>query len=150
MFGEVTAGTLTRSGWFPGRVVDVDRWSGLLRDEGIELHAAAVAFLGEFGGLVVDESGPDITPTREPFILDPVTCVGEGDRFLDWSEELGRRIVLVGDLDPRRFFLGLDETSELYVVETFVTALGRMPVGLERLVCGVQPMAPDAAFGPCV
>jgi hypothetical protein len=96
MFDEVTAGTLTRSGWFPGRSVDVDRWTGQLREEGIELHAAADASLREFGGLVVDQSGPGISRAREPFTLDPTTCVGEGDRFLEWSEELGRRIVPVG------------------------------------------------------
>lgn len=148
MFDEVTAAALTRSGWFPGRAVDVDRWAGLLRDEGIELHAAAVAFLREFGGLVVDESGPGISRAREPFILDPAACGGEGDRFLEWSEELGRRIVPVGELDQGRFFLGLDETSELYLVETFVATFGRMPAGLERLVRGVMPVAPSAAFGP--
>ncbi|MFI2490263.1 SUKH-3 domain-containing protein [Promicromonospora kroppenstedtii] len=148
MFDEFTAATLTKSGWFPGRAVDVDRWAGLLQDEGIELHAAAVAFLREFGGLVVDESGPGISRAREPFILDPAACDGEGDRFLEWSEELGRRIVPVGELDQGRFLLGLDETSELYLVETFVATFGRMPAGLERLVRGVMPAAPGTAFGP--
>lgn len=148
MFDEVTAATLTRSGWFPGRVVDVDRWAGLLRDEGIELHAAAVVFLREFGGLVVDESGPGISRAREPFVLDPATCDGEGDRFLEWSGELGRRIVPVGELDQGRFFLGLDETSELYLVETFVATFGRVPAGLERLVRGVMPLAPGSDLGP--
>lgn len=148
MFDEVTAGTLARAGWFPSRSVDVDRWARLLRDEGIELHAAADAFLREFGGLVVDESGPGISRAREPFTLDPATCVGEGDRFLEWSEDLGRRIVPVGELDRGRFFLGLDETSELYLVETFVATFGQMPVALERLVRGVMPVAPGAAFGP--
>ena len=148
MFDEVTAGTLARAGWFPGRSVNIDHWAGLLRDEGIELHAAAEAFLREFGGLVVDKSGPGISRAREPFTLDPATCVGEGDRFLEWSEELGRRIVPVGELGQGRFFLGLDETSELCLVETYVATFGRMPAGLKRLMRGAMPVVPGAAFGP--
>lgn len=148
MFDEVTTATLARAGWFPGRSVDVDRWAGQLREEGIELHPAANAFLREFGGLVVDQSGTGISRAREPFTLDPATCDGEGDRFLEWSEELGRQIVPVGELDRGRFCLGLDETSELYLVETLVATFGRMPAGLERLVRGVMPVAPGAAAGP--
>lgn len=148
MFDDVTAATLVRAGWFPGRSVDVDRWTELLRGEGIEVHAAADAFLREFGGLVVDQSGPGLSRAREPFVLDPAACVGEGDRFLEWSEELDRRIVPVGELDRGRFLLGLDETSELYSVESDVATFGHMPRALERLTLGVMPIAPGGTFGP--
>lgn len=148
MFDEDTAGALARAGWFPGRSVDVDRWTELLRDEGIEMHGAADAFLREFGGLVVDRSGQGLSRAIEPFTLDPATCVGEGDRFLDWSEELDRRIVPVGELDRGRFLLGLDERSELYSVESYVATFGRMPRALERLAGGVMPVAPGRTFGP--
>lgn len=148
MLDEVTGGTLARAGWFPGRSVAIDGWVDLLHRDGIELHAAAEAFLREFGGLVVTESGQGVSRAREPFGLDPTACVGEGDRFLEWSEELGRQIVPVGDLDRGRFFLGLDEMSELYSVETDVTTFGRMPIALERLAGGVTPVALGEAFRP--
>lgn len=45
----------------------------------------------------------------------------------------------VGELDGGRFFLGLDETSELYVVEAWVASFGTMPVAMDRLVLGVMP-----------
>lgn len=130
--------TLVRAGWFPGRFVDIDPWITLLRREGIEAHDAARAFLREFGGLDVDQSGRGPSRARESFTLDPSACVGEGDRFLEWSAELHRQIVPVGELD-RRFFLGLDEESELYVVELWAATFGRMPDAMNRLVGGVMP-----------
>jgi hypothetical protein len=104
------------------------------------VHPAAEGFLREFGGLVVEHSGPGVSRAREPFRLDPATCVGEGDRFSEWSEELGRQVVPVGELDRGRFLLGLDERSELYVVEAWVATFGRMPDAMARLVCGGMPV----------
>ncbi|MFI2485881.1 SUKH-3 domain-containing protein [Promicromonospora kroppenstedtii] len=135
--------TLTKAGWLPERSIQIDHWTALLGAEGVKVHAAAAAFLAEFGGLTVENGGPGITRAREPFALDPEECVGEGDRFLDWSQDLGHQIVPVGVLDHGRFFLGLDERSELYVVEGFVSTFGPMPLAMDRLVLGVMPEAVD-------
>lgn len=138
-FDEVTAAVLRGAGWFAGRRVDTSPWVGLLRAEGIEVHDAADAFLRELGGLAVDARGPGITRARESFAIDPRLCVGEGDRFLEWSAHVGRRLVPVGGLDHGRFFLGIDETGELYVVEAYLATFGTMPDAMDRLALGVMP-----------
>lgn len=143
MFDDVTVTTLTQAGWFPGRSISIDLWVAQLRDEGVEAHAAATAFLAELGGLSVEHRGPGISRARESFALDPEECAGEGDRFLKWSQDLGRQIVPVGSLSAGRFFLGLDEASELYLVETFVKTFGAMPLAMDRLVLGLMPEAVD-------
>ncbi|WP_084800566.1 SUKH-3 domain-containing protein [Promicromonospora kroppenstedtii] len=138
-FDDITDATLAGAGWFPGRSVSIDSWVELLRAEGVEMHGAAAEFLVEFGGLESANEGPGITRAREPFTFDPGECVGEGDRFLEWSQDLGRQIFPIGILDHGRFFLGLDENSELYCVEDWVATFGRMPVGMIHLVRGVMP-----------
>ncbi|MFJ3407275.1 SUKH-3 domain-containing protein [Promicromonospora sp. NPDC090134] len=143
MFDEITDATLAKAGWFPGRSVSIDSWVALLSAEGIEVHRAAAEFLAEFGGLVAEHEGPGISRARESFDFDPEACVGEGDRFIEWSQDLGREIVPVGSLDDGRFFLGLDENSELYSVEAFVASFGRMPSGMINLVRGVMPEVVD-------
>jgi len=106
----------------------------------MSMHAAAEAFLAEFGGLAVWKGGPGITSAREPFELDPMLVWNsEEDRFLDWSETIERNIFPIGELDHGRFFLGLDEHAELYLVETWLASFGRMPIALDNLVLGVMP-----------
>ena len=139
--------TLVRAGWLPGRSVDIDPWITLLRREGIEAHDAARAFLREFGGLDVAQNRSAPSRARWPFTVDPSACVGEGDRFLEWSAELHRQIVPVGEFDHGRYFLGLDEESELYVVELWAATFGRMPVAMNRLVGGVMPIEVTGASG---
>ncbi|MFI2485884.1 SUKH-3 domain-containing protein [Promicromonospora kroppenstedtii] len=139
MFDEVTDSTLAKYGWFPGRSVPIDSWVETLRSEGVEVHQAAAVFLAEFGGIVTKREGPGITRARESFAIDPQECVGEGDRFVEWSQDLGRQIVPVGILDGGRSFLGMDENSELYSVEAWVATFGRMPVAMIHLVRGVMP-----------
>ncbi|MGW2095249.1 SUKH-3 domain-containing protein [Promicromonospora sukumoe] len=143
MFDDATVATLTQAGWIPERSISIDPWAAQLWDEGVEVHAAAAAFLAEFGGLTVEHRGPGISRARESFAIDPEECVGECDRFLEWSQDLGRQIVPVGSLSDGRFFLGLDEGSELYLVEAFVKTFGPMPVAMDRLVLGVMPEAVD-------
>ncbi len=50
--------TLKKAGWFPRRCVDFTEWKNSLAAEGFELHSAAQEFLTEFGGLIVNVSGP--------------------------------------------------------------------------------------------
>lgn len=81
--------------------------------------------------------GPGITRAREPFALDPEPAWGEDDRFSEWSESIGRCLYPLGALDRGRFFLGIDEVSEIYLVETWVASFGTMPQALENLILGV-------------
>ncbi|MEV7239490.1 SUKH-3 domain-containing protein [Streptomyces sp. NPDC051020] len=75
------------------------------------------------------------TPTAPRLEL----AVGEEDRFADWSSTVGRDIFPIGELDEGRFFLGIDETGEIYLIETWVATFGPVREALEKLVLGVSP-----------
>ncbi|MHB9864481.1 SUKH-3 domain-containing protein [Streptomyces sp. YIM S03343] len=139
---EVTR-VLREAGWVPGRWVDPEPWLSAFESEGLRRHPAVSAFLAEFGGLAVENSGPGISSARQSFELDPMLCRGEEDRFAEWSETLGKSIFPVGELDHGRFFLGIDENSEIYLVETWVASFGRMPEAMVHLLLGVKPITLD-------
>lgn len=130
---------LVEAGWFPGRRVDISAWHSSYAKTGLVMHEAAANFLSEFGGLKVGHRGPGVTSSREAFDLDPALVVGEEDRFIEWGQEIGRRLFPVGGLDHDRYFLGIDEHAELYVIELFVATFDKMPTGLNNLVLGVMP-----------
>ncbi|MER5780764.1 SUKH-3 domain-containing protein [Streptomyces mobaraensis] len=139
-FSDEVDRVLREAGWVPGRHVDSEPWLSALEAEGLNRHTAVSGFLAKFGGIAVNISGSGISRAREPFELDPMLCIGEGDRFLEWGEEIGRSIFPVGEHDMGRFFLGIDERSELYLVETWVASFGTMPEAMDNLVLGVQPV----------
>ncbi|MFF4360260.1 SUKH-3 domain-containing protein [Streptomyces sp. NPDC001604] len=134
---------LKASGWTAGGQVDTAGWRSVFEAVGIGMHDAAETFLQEFGGLAVSIGGPGINRAREPFELDPELARGEDDRFSEWSDSLGRRLFPLGELDHGRFFLGIDEGSEIYLVETWVASFGPMPHALENLILGVMPRRID-------
>ena len=129
---------LRAAGWAPGRQVDPEPWLSAFEAEGLQRHAAASAFLTEFGGIAVNISGSGINRTREPFEFDPLLCEGEGDRFLEWGEEVKKSIFPIGVLDEGRFFLGIDDESEIYLVESWLASFGRMPEAINNLITGIQ------------
>ena len=59
--------------------------------------------------------------------------------FAEWGEELGTSLFPVGLLDRGRFLLGISETSEIFLVETWVASFGIGDAALENLVLGVVP-----------
>ncbi|WP_436771622.1 SUKH-3 domain-containing protein [Yinghuangia sp. YIM S09857] len=126
-------------GWTPGRRVAPEQWLTSLESDGLRRHDAATEFLAEFGGLARPCSGPGITSAREAFDLNPALCEGEGGRFRDWSAHIDRVIFPVGEIENGRAFLGIDETSELYLVETCLASFDQMPYALEGLVLGYRP-----------
>lgn len=130
---------LRSAGWWPDRQVDTGGWVEPLERNGARLHEAAQIFLGEFGGLVIDISGSGVNRAREPFEINPLRCLGEEERFQEWGDELGRTIFPIGILDKGRYFLGIDEQGEIYLVEAWVGSFGRMPQAMENLISGVQP-----------
>ncbi|MEU2355958.1 SUKH-3 domain-containing protein [Streptomyces misionensis] len=80
-----------------------------------------------------------ITCARTSFTFDPELTVGEEDRFADWSSTLARNIFPIGELDEGRFFLGIDETSEICLIETWVATFGPVREALDKLVLGIAP-----------
>ncbi|MFJ8495936.1 SUKH-3 domain-containing protein [Streptomyces sp. NPDC094038] len=138
-FSSGAQAVLRDAGWFPGRRVDTSAWMATLGASGIAAYDAARKFLAEFGGLVVDISGPGIDRAREPFELDPLLCSGEEDRFLEWGEEIWHSLFPIGVFDMGRYFLGIDEEGEIYLVETWIASFGRMPHAMENLISGVRP-----------
>ena len=139
-FSSLVERDLRAAGWHPGRAVDVTGWRQLLEAGGeLRMHRAAAEFLTEFGGLNVEISGPGLTSAREPFELDPELCVGEEDRFSEWGADLGCSLFPLGELDRGRFFLGISEVGEIFLVETWVASFGIGDAALENLVLGVMP-----------
>ncbi|MEU9081430.1 SUKH-3 domain-containing protein [Streptomyces sp. NPDC048357] len=136
---EVEA-VLRGAGWRPGRSIDTTAWRESLQADGFRIHPAAEDFLGEFGGLTVGGGGSGITSARHAFELDPLLALGEDDRFGALGEEIGRHLFPVGECDHGRFFLGLDEHGDLYLVECWLARFGRMPEAMENLVLGVMPV----------
>ncbi|MFE4581939.1 SUKH-3 domain-containing protein [Streptomyces chartreusis] len=134
---------LEASGWTAGRRVDTAGWRSRYEAVGLVMHDAAERFLREFGGLTVSIGGPGINRAREPFQLDPELAWGEDDRSSELSDSLGRCLFPLGELDHGRFFLGVDEGSEIYLVETWVASFGPMPHALENLILGVMPRRID-------
>lgn len=103
------------------------------------MHDAAERFLAEFGGLTFDLSGPGLSMARQPFELDPLLCLGEDDRFAEWGEVIGRSLFPLGELDKGRFFLGIDETGEVYLIETWLASFGPARDAIGNLILGIAP-----------
>ncbi len=139
-FSERTEQVLRAAGWFPERNVDIELWRDRLEADGlVTMHSAAERFLAEFGGLAVDAGAPGSSGAGESFELNPLRLISELDRFAEWGEELGMSFFPVGLLDRGRFLLGISETSEIFLVETWVASFGIGDAGLENLVLGVLP-----------
>lgn len=138
-FSPEVEDVLRAAGWTPERQVDASGWTSLFEDEGLHAHQAAIDFLREFGGLDVRVSGPGREQAREPFEIDPSLCEGEGDQFAEFGRELGRELFPIGELDRGRFFLAIDENTEVYLVESWAASFGAMPTAIENLVLGVKP-----------
>lgn len=143
-----TRRVLGKAGWHPGRAVDLTGWESALVADGFPpLHDVARAFLAEFGGLFVPDKGWGVTRRREQFDLDPTTCLGEADRFADWSDTIGRPIAPVGELagnDHGVCWLGLDAEGELFTVVDGLATFGALPAALDRLALGHMPRDPGS------
>ncbi|MFD9005934.1 SUKH-3 domain-containing protein [Streptomyces sp. NPDC059582] len=138
-FPEQVEQTLRDAGWTPNRQVDPEAWLSALEADGLlRRHPSVSTFLAEFGGLAVRISGPGISRARAPFELDPMLCLGEEDRFSEWSDEIKKSIFPIGALDGGRLCLGIDEYSEMYLVETWVASFGRMPEAMNNLILGIE------------
>ena len=129
---------LRRAGWFPGREVETDPWRVPLEEEGFVFPEVVVRFLAEFNGLYLEHDGPGIDVGRQPVEFDPTLAVGEVDRFEAWGADVGRVIAPIGELERGLFFLGMDETGEIYLVSNWAARYGVGDAGLEGLLLGVK------------
>jgi hypothetical protein len=57
----------------------------------------------------------------------------------------GNSLFPLGELDQGRFFLGISEIGEVFLVETWVASLGVGDTALENLVLGVRPVTRTVA-----
>lgn len=94
--------------------------------------------------------GSGITCAKTPFNFDPDNLTGEEDRFADRSHTIGRAVFPLGELDEGGFFLGIDENSEIYLVETWLATFGDAQDALEKLAATalVPPWRPETLIGP--
>ncbi|MBM2620561.1 SUKH-3 domain-containing protein [Actinoplanes sp. LDG1-06] len=131
------------AGWYSGRRVDTSRWSAELAADGYPpLHAAAVEFLAEFGGLSIPYGGSGISRAREAIALVPTLCDGEADRFIEWGQDIGHDLAPIGELAGGTCSwtnLGIDERGEIYTVIDGLATFGRMPDALDWLILGYMP-----------
>lgn len=143
-FSEEAESILIAGGWAPGRTVDVSTWRDQFKARGLSMHDAAEKFLREFGGLDVRISGSGLTSAKEPFQFDPELALGEEDSFALWSRRIGHSLFPLGELDRGRFFLGIDEEGEIYLVSGWLARFGKFEAGLESLTRGI--MAKDVPW----
>ncbi|WP_422753326.1 SUKH-3 domain-containing protein [Micromonospora sp. WMMD708] len=130
---------LLNAGWISGRQVDIGRWQSLFAHAGLPMHSAANSFLSEFGGLTFPYAGGGISRSRASVELDPLLAIDEEDLFLEWGQLVGRRIFPLGELDDGRYFVGIDESSSIYLVADWLGHFGEGMHGLESLILGVAP-----------
>ena len=135
-----TEEVLYRSGWKPGRAVDISGWVAEWEKYGIPAHQAVRDFLQEFSEISVDISGPGISMARSPFEFTLSECIGDADIFLISNEGIGRSIYTIGVLDNGHSFLGIDEYGEIYTDRPRLSSYGRMPSAMDNLVTGVRPV----------
>lgn len=144
-FSSRTHEVLREAGWFPGRHIDPAAWNSSFAETGLTMPSAVAAFLSEFGGL-----GLDLTACGDPHPwcsceIDPmVAWRSEEPRFTKLSSLIGRNLFPVGEVNRGSALLGMDETSNLYLVNSSIASFGRMLAALDNLICGVTPCAVKA------
>lgn len=134
---------LRNAGWRPGRKINTSVWRDRLEMSGFVWTEAAEHFLSEFGGLVINQSGPGISCARGSFEFDPLLAEGEDDRFAEWALVLGEPLSPIGELDHGRLFLGISGSGDIYLVETWPASFGSGQEALEALVLGISPREID-------
>lgn len=139
MISKETRRVLRLAGWSEERLVGTVEWRSSLESDGFVLNAEAEQFLAEFGGIAVPEGGSGVERFRSSFELDPLLCLGESDRFEDWSDVLGRALSPVGELEEGRFMLGMDSSAILYLVSDRLGRFGSREDALDALVLGMAP-----------
>jgi len=142
----VTAETqrvLRAGGWSPGRHISTDAWRDSFAATGLMMHGAAAAFLGEFGGLRFDltgGAGPGSGRAWHSFEVDPMLAWRYAEqRFAACGKRVGRSVFPVGEVNRGQAFLGMDEDTEVYLVNEGIATFGPLPGALDNLVADAMP-----------
>ncbi|SHN03081.1 SUKH-3 domain-containing protein [Cryptosporangium aurantiacum] len=140
---------LRAAGWAPGRKDDQRA-----RHWGLTLSAwaspaghqhtfsrAATAALSEFGGLVVDQSGPGVDVARTPFVLDPERALPTWLTLRGLGAVLGVGLFPLGIEDDGASALAIDTTGRVFALDhTAEWLLGvTIDEALTTLVLGRRP-----------
>ncbi|MBD0735738.1 SUKH-3 domain-containing protein [Streptomyces sp. CBMA29] len=131
---------LRRCGWRPDRTVPTTDWERRLREDDADfvMHDAARRFLGEFGGLEIDQRGPGRTAARSPFRLDPLAALHESEIFDDLSEQAGERLYPLGAVDGGVGYLSMAPTGAVYLgMDDAGLLAGSGDKALNKLIEGV-------------
>ncbi|MFR9724397.1 SUKH-3 domain-containing protein [Streptomyces sp. MS19] len=106
---------LREAGWTPQRRVPTEEWERSLEEsDGFEIHERARIFLAEFGGLAFDVSGKGVTMALGPFSFDRLEAKWEADIYGYMSEESGKALYPIGEMDHRNLFLGMAQDGSVY------------------------------------
>jgi hypothetical protein len=113
IFTGDTLKILRSGGWFEGRSVDTAAWENLLRKEGHPVHAAVIAFLREFGGLVFENPNP-VRQASTDWGFRVEKAVASAVRMKYYSERARRPLCVIGESDRGYLQLMMDETGQVY------------------------------------
>ncbi|SES07312.1 SUKH-3 immunity protein [Lentzea xinjiangensis] len=100
---------------------------------------AADEFLSRFGGLSFEWREIGVYTHRVDVDLNPELCVGQEDGFIEWSQELGKAMFPLGEIDRGRHMLAIDEDGMLYDLIDGIAVYGPGVEGLNALLSGVLP-----------
>jgi hypothetical protein len=59
---------------------------------------------------------------RQPFELDSLLCLGEDDQLAAWGSASAGPCFHSATLTTEGFFLGIDKTGEMYLIETWLAS----------------------------
>jgi hypothetical protein len=131
------AQVLRAAGWSPRRRVDVSAWEAALAPEGFAMHAAARAFLTEFGGLEVPVSGPGRDYARIGVRLDPTLCLGQKTWFDGLGGSTAGQLYPVGEEYDGHASLAIDVAGTVHMLfNRQIKTAGPGATGLARLLEG--------------
>ncbi len=89
---------LRRSGWYPGRCVDIRNDVKILEAEGFISNQTAISILESFAGLFVKAPPGGISPYPTEILFDPVEAAsGELDRTEPWTAHIGSNLFPIAE-----------------------------------------------------
>lgn len=139
-----TQRVLRAGGWSPGRRISIAAWRESFASTGLTMHDAAAAFLSEFGGLIFDltvaATGAAGDRVLRSFEVDPMVAWGHAERrFVKYGKRLRRALFPLGELNYGPALLGMDELTEVWLIDCGISCFGPLPGALDNLVADVLP-----------
>lgn len=146
-FSEGTLSRLTAASWWPGRKYDAaDSYLSLLTSLGYPVHAAAIGFMEEFGGLYIDCKPSRYNPSASTLCFGVKRAVKNWRYHPDKSVlEMGKKLCIVGECWGRNGTVEINDDGSFYVSDMHGLWLaGRSTEDfLERLCMGKDLMESD-------